>query len=336
MASGAVMLEPLPIDEHLPRICARVRAHGAAVVVAPPGAGKTTRVGPALAEDGPVLLLQPRRVAARALARRIAGERGWCVGREVGWHVRFERRFAADTRVLVATEGILTRRLQGDPLLGGFRTVILDEFHERSLHADLGLALVREARRAREDLRVVVMSATLDAGPVAAYLGGCPTIEVPGRRHPVRVEYAPHTPLAEALRGVLSRESGHVLCFLAGAPEIRRAAAELARAALPGAPSVVRPLHGSLGADEQDAALAPSERRKLILATNVAETSLTVEGVSDVIDSGLCKVLRRDDGLGIDRLETERISADSAEQRAGRAGRTGPGGRCACGTGGSG
>jgi ATP-dependent helicase HrpB len=268
-----------------------------------------------------VFLLQPRRVAARSIARRIAEEQGWAPGAEVGWQVRFERRFRADTRLLVATEGILTRRLQSDPLLTAFRTVVLDEFHERTLHADLALAFARQAWRARDDLRLLVMSATLDAGPVASFLDGCPVIEAAGRPHPIEIRYEPGRPLAEAVRVVLARPGGHVLCFLAGAPEIRRAQAELG--GLAGAR--VLPLHGTLSAEAQDLALSPSPERKVILATNVAETSLTVEGVTDVIDTGQHKVLRYDASRGLDRLELERIPADSAEQRAGRAGRTGPG-----------
>ena len=173
-------LDPLPIDAHVDAVVDAVRRHRAAVVVAPPGAGKTTRLP--LAADGPVLVLQPRRVAARAIARRIAEERGWTLGQEVGWHVRFERRFTAATRVLLATEGILTARLVDDPLISGVRTIVLDEFHERSIHADLGLALARQAWTARDDLRVVVMSATLAAEPVARFLDGCPVVEVPGAR----------------------------------------------------------------------------------------------------------------------------------------------------------
>jgi len=313
----------LPIDPFVAEIVAAVRSRGAAVVVAPPGAGKTTRVPPALAADGPLIVLQPRRVAARSLARRIAEEQSWTLGEEVGWQVRLERRFSPRTRVLVATEGILTARLQADPLLEGFRTVVIDEFHERSVHADLGLALARQAARARRDLRLVVMSATLDAGPVAAYLGGCPVIEVPGRPHPVTIAYSPGRDLPDAVRQVTADAGGHVLAFLPGAAEIRRAQASLQDLASRGIP--VLPLHGSLSADDQDAALQPSPRRRVILATNLAETSLTVEGVTDVVDGGQHKVLRYDAEKGLDRLETERIPQDSADQRAGRAGRTGPG-----------
>ena len=315
------MRPPLPIDPHLDRVAETLRSSRAAVLVAPPGSGKTTRVPPALVADGPVFLLQPRRVAARSIARRIAEENGWTLGREVGFQVRFERRLSGETRLLVATEGVLTRRLQSDPLLSGFRTIVLDEFHERSLHADLALALAREAWRARPELRLLVMSATLDAGPVARFLDGCPTLEVAGRPHPIEVRYEPHTSLVAAVRTVLARPGGHLLAFLPGAPEIRRAQSELG--ALPGVR--VLPLHGTLPPEEQDLALAACVERKVILATNVAETSLTVEGVTDVIDSGQHKVLRYDPARALDRLELERIPADSAEQRAGRAGRTGPG-----------
>src|SRR5688572_26149901 len=171
----------LPIDPFLPQIQDALTKARAVVVTAQPGAGKTTRVPPALIADGPVILLQPRRVAARAIAQRIAEERGWTTGREIGWQVRFERRFGRETQLLVATEGILTARLQQDPLLSDFRTIVLDEFHERSIHADLAIALGRQAWRARSDLRLVVMSATIDASAVARFLGGCPIVEVPGR-----------------------------------------------------------------------------------------------------------------------------------------------------------
>jgi ATP-dependent helicase HrpB len=290
-------------------------------VVAPPGSGKTTRVPVALLGRGPLVLLQPRRVATRSLARRIADENGWTVGDEVGYQVRFERVASARTRLLVATEGILTARLVGDPLLSDLKTVVIDEFHERSVNADLALALSRQAFRARDDLALVVMSATLDASRVSAFLGGCPVIAVEGRPHPIDVRYAPGTPPAAAVRETLGAPGGHLLCFLPGAGEIRRVEAEL------GTPAGVRvlPLHGSLDAASQDAALAPSAQRKVILATNVAETSLTVEGVTDVVDSGLHKLMRYETDSGLDRLSLERIPQDAADQRAGRAGRTGEG-----------
>ena len=316
------MPQPLPIDPWIPEILARIRERRAAVVTAAPGTGKTTRVPPALAADGPVILLQPRRVAARSIAARIAAEQEWTLGREVGWHVRLERKFARDTRLLVATEGILTARLQQDPLLSDFRTIVLDEFHERTIHADLGIALARQAWLAREDLRLVVMSATLDTTRVAAWLGDCPVIAVPGECFPMEVIYRPAATVANAAAEAGAITSGQVLCFLPGAPEIARALPEVA-AALPGVE--VLPLHGALPASEQDAAIAPTNRRRIILSTNIAETSLTVPGVRAVVDTGFHKVARYDPDRAIDSLETERIAADSADQRAGRAARLGPG-----------
>ncbi|HEY1909633.1 MAG TPA: ATP-dependent helicase C-terminal domain-containing protein [Vicinamibacterales bacterium] len=326
-------LIPLPIDSYIDHIVQEVRQARAAIVTAAPGAGKTTRVPPALLADGPVILLQPRRVAARAMAARIANERGWTLGSEVGWQVRFERRFTAATRLLVVTEGVLTARLQADPLLSEFNTIILDEFHERSVHADLALALARQAWRARvpptssrssvassrDDLRIVVMSATIESGPVSAFLDGCPVIDVPGRMHPIEVRYTPEDSVAEASSGALAATTGNVLCFLPGAPEIRRAVNDL-QTRLNRDVEIV-PLHGSLDAEAQDLALRPSTRRRVIVATNIAETSLTVPGVTAVIDSGLHKVARYDSDRGIDSLDTERITADAADQRAGRAGR---------------
>ena len=307
---------PLPIDPHVAEIAAHVRARRTAVIVAPPGSGKTTRIPPALAEIGKTILLQPRRVAARALTRRIAREQAWRVGEEIGWQIRFERRFSDRTQLLVATEGILTARLQSDPLLSEFRVVVLDEFHERSIHADLALALVKQAAIARGDLAIVVMSATLDASEVSRFLGEARVFEIDARPHPVSIAYRPNTSLQAAVR----ETTGDVLAFLPGAREIEMAATELGDVN-----GVVLPLHGSLDVDAQERALAPASRRKVILATNIAETSLTVEGVTTVIDSGLQKVLRFDPETAIDHLVLERISADSAEQRAGRAGRTAPG-----------
>jgi ATP-dependent helicase HrpB len=322
-----VAIAPLPIDPFIPEILESVRGARAVVITAAPGAGKTTRVPPALAIDGPVIVLQPRRVAARSLAARVAGEQGWAIGGEVGWHVRFERRFGAATAVLFATEGILTARLQQDPRLADFRTIVLDEFHERSVHADLGIALAKQAWLARSDLRLVVMSATLDAATVSAYLGRCPVVEVPGTLHPIDVRYAPGTSVTDALMTCLRETSGQVLCFLPGAGEIARASQDATRtlqgARLP--PVEIVELHGSLDAAAQDAAMAPSPRRRVILATNIAETSLTVPGVAAVVDAGLHKVARYDPDRAVDSLETERISRDAAEQRAGRSGRLGPG-----------
>lgn len=313
----------LPIDPYIPEALDAVRTSRALVISAAPGAGKTTRVPPALAADGPVIVLQPRRIAARSMAHRVAFEQGWTAGREVGWHVRFEPRFTADTRVLFATEGILTARLERDPLLTGFRTVVLDEFHERSIHADLGLALTRQAWHARGDLRIVVMSATLETSRVAAFLDRCPIIDVPGRLHPVDIGYRPGVSVAEAVRELAGQTRGSILCFLPGAPEISRALPDV-RAAV-GPDLDVVPLYGSLPPDDQDYALAETPRRRVILATNIAETSLTVPGVTAVIDSGFQKIARYDAGRAIDSLELERISVQSADQRAGRAGRIAPG-----------
>ena len=318
------MSAALPVDLHIPAILEHVRARRAAVIVAAPGAGKTTRVPPALTAGGPVILLQPRRIAARAIARRIAAERNWRVGRQIGWHVRFERRFSHETRLLVATEGILTARLQQDPLLSDFTTIVLDEFHERSIHADLGIALAKQAWRARNDLRIVIMSATLDAQRAAAFLDDCPIVTVVGTLHPLEIEYRPRMTVTEAVREIVPRSGGQVLCFLPGAAEIRRAASDIREGRV--APKVeVVELHGSLPGEEQDRALAETTGRRVIIATNIAETSLTVPGVSAVVDSGLHKVGRYDAQRGVDSLELERISQDSADQRAGRAGRLGPG-----------
>jgi ATP-dependent helicase HrpB len=312
---------PLPVDAHVDAIVALVRAERRAVILAPPGAGKTTRIPPALTALGRTIVLQPRRVAARALARRIAAERAWTLGEEIGWQIRFERRFSARTNLLVATEGILTARLQADPLLSGFDVVVLDEFHERSIHADLALALVRQAAESRGDLSVVVMSATMDPEPVSRFLGGAKVVTIEARTHPIDVRHAPDLTVEQAILDVSRDARGHVLCFLPGAREID----EVARALPRGFPLDVFPLHGSLPVERQERALAPSPERKVILATNVAETSLTVEGVTDVIDSGTQKVLRFDPETAVDHLVLEQISLDSADQRAGRAGRTGPG-----------
>jgi ATP-dependent helicase HrpB len=310
----------LPIDAHVETILAHVRAKRTAVVVAPPGSGKTTRLPPALAALGRTILLQPRRIATRALARRIAQEREWTVGQEIGWQIRFERRFSAKTQLLVATEGILTARLQSDPLLGDFDVVILDEFHERSIHADLALALTKQAFDARDDLHVVVMSATIDAGPVATFLGS-EVFDVATPRFAVVTRYRPGLGVGQAVREQLRDAAGDVLAFLPGAREIERAQAELRDL-----DALVLPLHGSLDTEAQERALLPAGgRRKVILATNIAETSLTVEGVTDVVDAGLHKVLRFDPETAVDHLVTERIPRDAADQRAGRAGRTGPG-----------
>lgn len=333
---------PLPIDPSLPQILDALKEHRGLVLVAAPGAGKTTRVPPAIVASGVLeaanpnaIVLQPRRVAARSTAARIASERGWTLGREVGYQVRFERRASSATRLMIETEGILTRQILADPFLENVGAVVLDEFHERSLHSDLALALLREIRReVRPDLRIVVMSATLDAQPVARFLDDAPVIEVAGRTFPVEIGYQdaarptdPET-IAGAVAEALNDRSnqGHILVFLPGMAEIRRAAKAVEPIA-DRAGAVVLPLHGSLPSDEQDRALRPSDRRKIILSTNIAETSLTIDGVTTVIDSGLARIARHDSSRGLDRLDLERISQASADQRAGRAGRTAPG-RC--------
>jgi ATP-dependent helicase HrpB len=334
---------PLPIDACLDQIVAIARDARRLVLVASPGAGKTTRVPPALlrgdivSNDHPnLVMLQPRRVAARAAAERIAEENGWRVGEQVGYHVRFDRRLGRDTRIRVMTEGILTRQLLDDPLLDGVGCVILDEFHERSIHTDLAAALLKEVRAARPELAVVVMSATLDAQPVAKFLDDCPVVNVEGRTYPIDVTYSlpggawMEDRVASVLANVLDDptrdDAGDVLVFLPGVAEINRTA----RAIGPLASRhnfVTLPLHGSLPPEEQSRALRPSDRRKVILATNIAETSLTIDGVRTVIDSGLARVAGYDARRGLDRLDVKRISKASAVQRAGRAGRTAPG-RC--------
>jgi ATP-dependent helicase HrpB len=335
-------MEELPIDSLLPELDEALRRHRAAVVVAPPGAGKTTRIPPALLHSGLIaadhpnlVLLQPRRIAARAASARIAEENAWSVGSEVGYHIRFERRIGPTTRLRVLTEGVLTRQLLADPFLQGVGAVILDEFHERSLHSDLALALLREVRESvREDLLLIVMSATLDPEPVAEYLGGCPILRAAGRAFPITIEYQPPSAremlpdqVARALRGVLATgETGDILVFLPGMEEIRRTE-RVIRPLAEAQDLFVLPLHGSLSSQEQDQALRPAARRKVVLATNVAETSLTIEGIRTVIDTGLARFAAFDPARGLDRLELGRISKSSAVQRAGRAGRTGPG-RC--------
>lgn len=340
---------PLPIDQHLPHILEALRAHRCAVVVAAPGAGKTTRVPPAILKSGllspetpDLLVLQPRRIAARASAGRIAFENGWQIGREVGYHIRAERTIGRDTHLQVLTEAILTRRLVHDPFLEGVGCVVLDEFHERHIDSDLAIAMLREVRAAvREDLYVVVMSATIAAEPVSHFLGDCPIIDVPGRMFPVDLRFAPPPPppskltLPQHIAGQISAlladatdsaddNAGDILVFLPGMEEIRRTARELEGIA--GRHELdVLPLHGALSSDQQAAVLEPSQRRKVILATNIAETSLTIDGVRTVIDAGQVRVPVYDAHRGMDRLELKRISRASATQRMGRAGRTAPG-----------
>jgi ATP-dependent helicase HrpB len=323
----------LPIDPLIPEIVSHLRAESNLVLEAPPGAGKTTRVPPALLQldDRQVLVLEPRRLAARLAARYVAAELGETVGATVGYQVRFEDVTTRDTRLRFLTEGVLTRRLATDPNLSRVGTVVLDEFHERHLEGDLALALLRRLQRTRPDLRLVVMSATLDAGPIADYLGNARILRSAGRQYPLQIEYTPHSaaPLeqqvAAAVERVLARESqGHILVFLPGAAEIRRAEQSCSRIAQ-SAGMLLLPLHGDQSPDEQDRAVGASDRRKIILSTNVAESSITIEGVTAVIDSGLARVAGHSPWSGLPTLAVSRISQASANQRAGRAGRTGPG-----------
>jgi ATP-dependent RNA helicase HrpB len=326
-------LSPLPIDPLLPSVVEAVKNRGALVLQAAPGAGKTTRVPRALLDatafGGELWVLEPRRLATRLAAARVAEELGEPVGRRIGYQIRFEEVASASTRVRFVTEGVLTRRLLSDPGLKGVGAVLLDEFHERHLPTDLGLALLRRLRERRGDLRLVVMSATFDPDPVARFLGDAPVLTSEGRLFPVEVEHLPAAdsrPLEAQVLAALKRlpskaTDGHVLVFLPGAAEIRRAQESCAEYAERHGLRVL-PLHGDLPADAQDRAVRPSPGRKLILSTNVAETSVTIDGVSAVIDSGLARVATHSPWSGLPSLRVQPISRASAAQRAGRAGRT--------------
>lgn len=330
-----MLLPELPVTEALPRLAETLRARSNAVLVAPPGAGKTTLV-PLVLRDEPwaagqkILVLEPRRVAARAAARRMAELLGEAVGQTVGVVTRLDRAVSGATRVEVVTEGLLVRRLQSDPGLEGVAAVLFDEAHERNLDTDLALALCLDLQRAlRPELRLLAMSATLEAEGFSRLLGGAPVIESLGRAYPVEVAYRPRDlkdprdlpeAMASAIRAALVEHPGDVLAFLPGWGEIRRTAERLG-----GVAADVLPLHGELPPAEQDKALNPSTRRKVVLATSIAETSLTVPGVRIVVDGGFRRAPRLDPATGLSRLATLRISRAAAEQRAGRAGRTEPG-----------
>ncbi|HZD64376.1 MAG TPA: ATP-dependent helicase HrpB, partial [Xanthobacteraceae bacterium] len=331
--------EPLPIDPALPELTAALRAAHAAVVVAPPGAGKTTRVPLVLAAEPwaagkKLIVLEPRRLAARAAAARMAATLDEAVGASVGYRVRFGSKVSAATRIEVVTEGVFTRIILDDPSLAGVAAVIFDEFHERSLDADLGLALARDVQQGlRAELKLLVMSATLDGARVGKLLDDAPVIESAGRAFAVETRYLgrePRTPIerqvADAVMRALRAEAGSLLVFLPGAAEIRRVET-LLRERLPDQAVDIVPLYGALDAEVQDRAIAPPPlgRRKVVLATSIAETSLTIEGVRVVIDCGLARVPRYEPDVGLTRLETVRVSRASAEQRRGRAGRTEPG-----------
>lgn len=334
------MRTPLPIDPSLPRILETARASSSLVLSAAPGAGKTTRLPPEMlkAVPGKVLVLEPRRIAAIAAAGRVAEENGWELGREVGYQVRFDNRSSGATRLLFLTEALLVRKLLRDPELREVGCVVLDEFHERSLHVDLALAALRELQElSRPDLKIVVMSATLNAAPLAAYLGGAPVIEVPGKLFELSTVYEEKSQLlrtgpefTERMQRLVQRAyreqaTGDLLCFLPGRGEIERM-----RDALGGwaenSGARLFPLHGQLELAEQKAALAPLARgRKILLSTNVAESSLTVDGVRVVVDSGLQRISQLHPRTGFPSLDLTRISKASATQRAGRAARQGPG-----------
>lgn len=325
----------LPIEPSIPALREALRAFGAAVLQAPPGAGKTTRVPLALLDEPwlagrRIVMLEPRRLAARAAAARMAATLSERVGAAVGYRIRHDTRVGPRTRIEVVTEGILTRMLQSDPTLQSAGLVIFDEFHERSLHADVGLALTLQAKSVlRDDLRILVMSATLDEGPVAGLLGGAPVVRSQGQSFRVETKYLPRpsevrieSALASAVRQAIDTETGDVLVFLPGAGEIRRVAEML-----DGLPADVIPLHGGLTVELQERAIRPSlaSRRKVVLATSIAETSLTIEGVRVVVDSGLARVPRYSPRSGMTTLATVRVSRAAADQRRGRAGRVEPG-----------
>lgn len=330
----------LPVDEALPALREALRARNAAVLVAPPGAGKTTRVPLALLEEPwvkgkKILVLEPRRIAARAAAQFMAGVIGEKLGQTVGLRVRFGSQVSARTRIEMITEGIFTRLVLDDPELKGVAVVVFDEFHERSLDADLALALALDVQRGlRDDLKILVMSATLDGARIAAALGeSVPVVESAGRAYPVETLYLGrdtripiHQSMADAIARIAAEEAGSILAFLPGAGEIRRTADFLSERIR--APDIdIVPLYGALDADIQDRAIEPSPagRRKIVLATSIAETSITIKGVRVVVDSGLARVPRFEPDLGITRLDTVRVSRASADQRRGRAGRTEPG-----------
>jgi len=331
--------DPLPIDGVLSQLTAALHRYTAAVLVAPPGAGKTTRVPLVLAAEswvrgGRILVLEPRRIAARTAARRMAATLGESVGRAVGYRTRFDSRVSDDTRIEVMTPGLFTRHVLEHPALEGIAAVLFDEFHERSLDGDLGLALARDVQQGwRDDLRLMAMSATLDSRNVAQLLGDAPVIESAGRAFPVETRYlgrdarAPiERQVAQAVLGALDRDAGSLLVFLPGAADIRRTEGLLRERISDPAIDIVA-LHGTLEARAQDRAIAPAipPRRKVVLATSIAETSLTIEGVRVVIDSGLSRVPRYEPDVALTRLETVRVSRASADQRRGRAGRAEPG-----------
>jgi ATP-dependent helicase HrpB len=330
----------LPIDAHLDAIWEAISSNPIVVVEAPPGSGKTTRVAPFIAshlqdnnDDRRIQLLQPRRLAARSVAQRIAYEEEVQLGARVGYQVRFENRTSKQTQIVVSTEGILLRRLQDDPLIEDTAIVLLDEFHERSLDSDLTLGMLRRLQQTmREDLRIVIMSATIDVNAMERALGPIPIVSIESRCYPVQIRFRPIPStkikpvdhLTDTLLDIVPKHDGDVLAFLPGAGEIERTASLLDRSSLARDCDVVR-LYGTMPLEEQVRAIEPGVRRKIVLATNIAETSLTIEGIRVVVDSGLARVMRFSSDVGLDRLCLENISQASATQRTGRAGRVAPG-----------
>jgi ATP-dependent RNA helicase HrpB len=330
---------PLPIDPILDELCRALAAHTSAVLVAPPGAGKTTRVPLALMEQSwlqgrKILVLEPRRLAARAAAQRMAHSLSEGVGERIGLRTRMVSKTGPKARIEVVTEGVFSRMILGDPELSGVGSVLFDEFHERSLDADLGLALALDCQRGlRNDLRILAMSATLDGARVAQLLGGAPVIACEGRTFPVETRYLGRDAnarledqMADAVMRALRAERGSILVFLPGQREIRRVEEEL-NGRIRDATVVVCPLYGAMDITEQDRALEPAPKgiRKVVLASSIAETSITIEGIRVVIDSGVARLPRFEPDVGITRLETVRVSRAAADQRRGRAGRTEPG-----------
>lgn len=329
------MPDALPIDEALPALRAALGRASAAVLQAPPGAGKTTRVPLALLDEPwlagrKIVMLEPRRIAARASARRMAAERGERVGETVGYRVRHDSKVGPRTRIEIVTDGLFVRRIQADPSLDGVGLVIFDEFHERSLDGDLGLALARDVQTAlRDDLKLLVMSATLDGAAISRLLGNAPIVASEGRAFPVETRHLDRKPaerledaMAAAIRRALAETEGGILAFLPGTGEIRRTAERL-----DGSHAEILPLYGDLPPEAQDRAISPRADgpRKVVLATSIAETSLTIPDIRVVVDSGLARMPAFDPRTGMTRLETERVSLASADQRRGRAGRLAPG-----------
>ena len=327
----------LPIDDIIPALLDSIQSYQSVILHAPPGAGKTTRVPLALLEmippaAGRIIMLEPRRIAAVSAARWMARSLGEEVGQTVGYSIRFDSCTSKATRIEVVTEGILTRRIQNDPELAGVALVIFDEFHERSIHADLGLVLCREVQQLRPDLKIMVMSATLDLQPLSRLLDNAPVVSSEGRCFDVEMKYLEdngHARLAQRVAAAavraLNETEGDILAFLPGSGEIRACAAQLAETGIARRNVMVCQLYGDLPVAEQQKVIQQGAQRKIVLATSIAETSLTIEGVRTVVDCGVSRRLQYDPGNGLNRLVTVRASRASAEQRAGRAGRTAPG-----------